>query len=171
MMKKVTFPDIRAYIRVIDNSWLDYASDILCVKFELFLINFSEFQNEKNIRYRFKIDGPMAFDQHGQIRETDYKKLEVLSFGEPASSKIEIFGNFGMLREERSVNLNIVFHGESSPSKITTYKLRIVPYNFRGVLLEGKAFLEINNSFLSEHQKNLGISHEESLKKSLGLEF
>lgn len=57
----------------------------------------------------------MGFDADGINRETDYKKINILSFGEPNSINIEIFGRFGTLKAEKTVNLNIVFHGESSP--------------------------------------------------------
>lgn len=173
MMKQVTFPDIRAFVKTIKHYYLDLEEDILCIKLDLFLINFSEFQNEKNIRYRMKIDGPMAFDSNGKKRSTDYEKIEILSFGEPNSFDIEIFGKFGILKVEQIIKLNIVFHGETSPSKITVYQFNIKPNNMslRGFLVDGRAILEIDNLLLSEHQKKLGVSHKESLKQTLGLDI
>lgn len=171
LMKRITFPDIKAYIQVIDSNFLDYENNLLCIKLKIFIINFSEFQNEKNIRFRFKIDGPMSFNQNGNNKETGYEKLDILSFGEPTSLNIEMFGNFRFLKEEKTVNFNIIFHGENCPSKITVYQMKIRPHNNEGILADGKAFLDIDNLLLSEHQKNLGISHKESLKKSLGLEI
>lgn len=171
MMRKVTFPDIRTYLKTNQDSYLEKNSDILCIKLELLLINFSEFQNEKNIRYRLIIDGPMAFDSNGKNTSKDYEKLEVLSFGEIHSIDFDIFGNFGWLGEEKTINLNVIFNGESCPSKITVYEFKIRPNNYRGFLVGGKANLEIDNLLFSEHQKKLGVSHIESLKKTLGLDI
>jgi hypothetical protein len=171
MMKQVTFPDIRAYVKTIEQYYLDLEDDILCIKLKLFFLNFSEFQNEKNIRYRLIIDGPMDFEINSRNKKTDYKKFEILPFGEPISTKIDIFGRFGMLTDEQIVYLNIIFHGETSPSKITVYELKIRPKNYRGFLVGDKANLDIDNLLLSEHQKNLGVSHKESQKETLGLDI
>lgn len=173
MMKQVTFPDIRAYVKTIEHNYLDLEDDILCIKLKLFFLNFSEFQNEKNIRYRLIIDGPMDFEINRSNKKIDYKKFEILPFGEPISTNIDIFGRFGMLKDEQKVYLNIIFHGETSPSKITEYQFKIKPntMSLRAFLVDGKAILEIDNLLLSEHQKNLGISHKESQKETLGLDF
>jgi hypothetical protein len=173
MMKQVTFPDIRAYVKTIEHNYLDLEDDILCIKLKLFFLNFSEFQNEKNIRYRLIIDGPMDFEINRSNKKTDYKKFEILPFGEPISTNIDIFGRFGMLKDEQAVYLNIVFHGETSPSKITVYQFKIKPSNLslRGFLVDGKAILEIDNLLLSEHEKIFGMSRKESLKETLGLDI
>ncbi|MEX2591357.1 MAG: ATP-binding protein [Anditalea sp.] len=171
MMKQITFPDIRAFMKVIDSQYLDLQGDLLCIKLELYLINFSEFLNEKNVRYRLKIDGPMAFDQIGVRKITEYEKFEIISFGEPVLLNVEVFGKFAFMHQEKTVALNIIFNGESSPSKITVYQMKIRPNNLRGFLVDGIATLEVDNLLFSEHQLNLGISHREALKKSLGIDF
>lgn len=113
----------------------------------------------------------MAFDENRKNKQIDYEKIEILPCGEPFLTTINLFGNFGMLSSEKTADLNILFHGESSPSKITKYRFKIRPNNLRGILINNKAILKIDNLFLSEHQKTNGISNTESLKKTLGLDL
>jgi len=113
----------------------------------------------------------MAFDENGKNKQIDYEKIEILPCGEPFLTTINLFGNFGMISGEKTAYLNILFNGESSPSKITKYRFKIRPNNSRGILINNKAILEIDNLLLSEYQKTNGISNTESLKKTLGLDL
>ncbi|WP_169712766.1 AlbA family DNA-binding domain-containing protein [Algoriphagus faecimaris] len=176
MMKQVTFPTIKAYLKTKRSEYCDLKSDTLLISFDLSFINFSPFQNEKNIRYRLKVDGSMILElgsSKGEnlSKETDYFKIENLTYGEPYTVPFTLSGNFGMIQSDKKVLLNIIFHGESSPSKLTVYEFYIEQRNLRGFLKGGKAILDIDNILISEHKKNLGLTHEESLKKSLGIDF
>lgn len=176
MMKQVRFPEIKAYIKTEMSQYGSVARDTLFVSFNLYFINFSPFQNEKNIRYRLKVDGPMNLElgsSQGEnlSKETKYYKIENLSFGEPYAVPFTLSGNFGVISKDQKILLNIVFHGDSLPSKLTVYEFYIEQRAFRGFLKGGKAILDIDNILFLEHQKKLGLTHEESLKKSLGIDL
>lgn len=176
MIKQVKFADIRSYIKVTTSKYGGAHENTLFINFNLYLINFSEFQNEKNIRFRLIVDGDMDFQlgtghMMAQTKKTEYFKVENLAFGEPFSTSFTLSGNFGMISKDKTVLLNIIFHGESCPSKLTVYKFPIKSIGHRGQLEGRKAKLDIDNILFSEHQRSLGLTHEESLKRSLGIEL
>lgn len=176
MMKQIKFPVIKSYVKVIEAQYHSTLKDLYLITFKLHFINSSQFQNEKNLRFRLKIDGPMYLELgetlgKESLQQTDYYKIENISYGEPVSYQFTLSAKCGWIDKGRDILLNIIFNGETSPSKLTVYKFKIIERAHRGFLEEGKAVMDINNIFFSEHQENLGLTHEESIKKSLGIDI
>lgn len=176
MMKQIKFPIIKSYIKVNESYYHDVFKNVLLINFSLFFFNFSQFQNEKNLRYRLQIDGPMFLELGDVVgknskSKTDYFMLERISYGEPISYNFTLSGKLGSITKDYEIFLNIIFNGETRPSKLTVYKFKILETSQRGFLESHNAKLEINNVLFSEHQKNIGLSHEESIMKSFGIDI
>lgn len=176
LFKQVKMADIRSFIKVTKCQYLGFNNDTLLFEFNLHLINFTEFQNEKNVRFRLIVDGEMELildsgHLKSKSKSTEYFKIENLPFGEPYTTTFSLTGGLGNISKDKTVLLNIIFHGESCPSKLTVYKFPIKSIAHRGHLEGNKAKLDINNILISEHQRTLGLTHEESLKQSLGIDL
>jgi len=172
LMKQVNFGDIRAYLNVKNYEYHDLKEENYRIDFDLVFVNSSHFINEKNIRFRLIVDGPMKIfndriNPPTVEKQTDYFNIDNLSFGEPYLKRFSLNGKFSTLSTDTLVALNIVFHGEKSPSRLTVYEFEIISKSMRGHLKEGSPKIVIDNIYMSEHQKNIGLTHEESLRRIL----
>jgi hypothetical protein len=175
MMKQITFPEIRAYVRVINTTYTEEGRFLL-ISFNVLLANFSEFKNEKNVRFSLQIQGPMDLlpgNSPDQIsaKRTKFFKHENLIYRIPAKKKFILKGDFGMISDSKEIKLVILFHGESSPPKATVYKFDIETRSHRGRLVNDKAKIVVDNIPLAEYQNSLGISTSESLISALKIDL
>ncbi|OOG73348.1 ATP-binding protein [Algoriphagus sp. A40] len=162
MMKQITYPDMRGYIKVHSSQ---YKADgtTLEIIFSVLLVNFSEYQNEKNIRFALQIDGPMDLVPGSSKDKISAKKTKFFKFENavprtPVRQEFRIEGNFGMISKNKEIKLTILFHGESCPPKVTVYQFDIESRNHRGYLAEGKAKRVLDNIPLADYQKLKGFS-------------
>lgn len=177
MMKQITFPDIRVYCKITAASELANGTDQINIKFSVFIINFSEFQNEKNLKIRIGIAGRGYISigdtyDGGRSKTTDYLDVDLLSFGEPNQLRFCIGTRYRDIQINPFFEITCLFHGRSSPSKMSNYKLDCSNLNHPTQLVNPLRLIhEVHNLLLSDHQKKLGISHIEALESSLGIKI
>lgn len=175
MMRQISYPDLRAYIKVVKSEY-DVKGENLIISFFVILTNFSEFQNEKNVRFRLRLQGPMEFIP-GRLHKTisskitKFMKIESAISRIPLKQKFKIKGEFGFHSSNEEIKLEVIFHGESSPPKVSGYSFEIESKNMRGFLKDGRAKLKIDNILLSDYQKLQGYENVESMIKGLDIDI
>ncbi|RAI86726.1 ATP-binding protein [Algoriphagus yeomjeoni] len=175
MMKRITFPDIKAYLKI-DSAI--HQKENTFIFFNVYLINFSPFQNGKKIRIRIGVAGSVfllkapEFDIKKRRKSLDFEEFQTVTLGEPIQISHQMITSLRALQEEPKIEIIITFHGENIPARLTSYILDASNLmNAESLSQKSSLKLEVNNMFFSDYQNSIGVSHEEALKKSLGIDF
>jgi hypothetical protein len=177
LMRQITFPDLKAFIRPLNRQTKISPKHEILIPIEVIVANFSALQNEKKLKIRIGIEGPASIIESpiraiGIIKNSDYRTHDIVSFGEPVKFSFKIFGRFEQILEHGGFEINILFHGELSPSKITSYRLDFSDINRKEPIHEQiKMKMIIDNLLFHQFQSDMNTNTYEALAKSMGIEF
>lgn len=177
LFKKISFPKIEGFIKLdeISNDGYNYILDIT-----IFMINFSEFQNEENVSYRLMcVEGVFQgsqiearkkmyeFDGH-QLVHDGY--INVLHFGSPDMNNERLIIHPPSLRAKynNKVQLLLTFGGKKSPLKASVYTLDCSKIDWDNTKNPNYLFEKIDeNKLFSTMQSEIGTNREKTLKSLL----
>ena len=172
LFKQITYPNIEGYIKpnLISHDGISYFLD-----FEIFLINWSELQNEENAFFRL-VCPQGVFTRYGDIRYNnmyDMKghmlifkdEIDILHFGAPNIH----YEKLKFHPSTQEVDLILMFAGKKSPLKTSKYKLNLKLIDWNNENNPNYLIISAEENIMNaEGQHNLGMTREDTLKNLLG---
>ena len=182
LFKKIKFPNLEGFVNFDDfgnqNVPLRNSRNLGLVRIDLsvLLFNFSEFQNESGVIVRLITDigtfggysDPIApkvgYLNEGKEYRTNYN---IIHFGEPKFFNESIIFSLRELQEKgNKIEIQLVFGGNSTPLKSSTYTLDLSgtihpDYLYRHITSKEE------NMLVSEKQELLGYNKSKTLQKLL----
>lgn len=175
LFKKVTYPNIEGYINL--DKYGNYGDDKVYLDISIFMINFSELQNEYNITYTITCGQAIfegflnphlrkyySLEGHGYIN----KDIDILHYGAPITNSQKLIIDLSLLADNYNYEMSLVlgFGGKKSPLKLSEYKLK-----FGGSVAAknpvGLFHSKEENILSVEKQRELGTTREIFLEKLL----
>ena len=171
LFKQIKYPNIEGYIKP---TLIFYDGTNVFLDIEIFILNFSQFQNEEKVFIRlmspqgvFTRSTSQGYDElyYNRGHYLNIKDLaEILHFGAPHIHRERIqYSPY-----EREAELILMFGGKTSQLKTSKYKLDITKMNLSNPKNPNYLFTElIENKLNAELQDELGDTKEEKLKRIL----
>jgi len=174
LFKKISFPQIEGFIKPVK---IDHDGTYYFLDIEIYMFNFSEFQNEENVSFRLMCpQGIFAKSQDAryskmytyQGHQLVYENIiDVLHFGAPNhhSEKILLKPYEVQTKFENKVELILTFGGKTSPLKTSQYTIDLSRVNWNMKDEPNYLFAEImENKLFAEIQKEKNNTREAFLK-------
>lgn len=169
LFKKVTYPNIEAYINLSKRG--NVRGSIFYLDIEMFFLNFSEFINEENLRYRIICPEATTEPALASAGHTGYEiegKIEMLHYGAPERNAKRLFLNADVLSDRFNNRINVILSwaGKNSPLKFSSYEIDIGRDSINGNL--ATCFISIEENELAiDGMKKKGTTRESLLNKIL----
>ncbi|TPN85804.1 ATP-binding protein [Aquimarina algicola] len=177
LFKKISYPNIEGYINLDRYRPLSNGQRLLDISILMF--NFSELQNAYNLTYRLMcVQGIFAGSQNQDTSKYYtynghmyvHKDLnDILHFGAPDRNTQRIIFNMDKLADNHNCEMDLIltFGGKNSPLKLSEYKLDFGKGSIAAKNPVGLFKSKNENKLVSVHQKEIGSTRENQLKKML----
>ncbi|WP_374950682.1 helix-turn-helix domain-containing protein [Mucilaginibacter sp.] len=170
LFRRITYPNIEGYLKI-EKAGLIQNPSRYYLTVRIFLFNFSQLQNEENIKIRLlTVPGVFQSRMGNQDPYNHVQDIGMLHFGLVHNHTDTIILTTQELAQSNNiVRISLTYTGKHSPAKASDYTINLGnidlgnPANTLPMIVEMK-----ENKLFAERQEQLGTTRESTLQSALG---